>query len=75
MIKFILDFSKLGVSFKFERCENCGLIKILISKSTEISEGVFSINNARTCVNDENFIDEDLMIKEMADVVENLTNI
>lgn len=74
MIKFILDYSKLGVSFSFSRCENCGLINILISKSVEISEGIFSVNNARTCVGDKEFIDEDLMIKEMAEAVENLIN-
>jgi hypothetical protein len=74
MIKFILDYSKLGVSFSFSRCENCGLINILITKSIEISEGVFLFNNARTCVSDKEFIDEDLMIKEIAEAVKNITN-
>lgn len=70
MIKFILDYSKLDITFRFTRCENCGLIKITIIKNFE--NGFLS---GVTCVSDENFIDEDFILKEISEIIENLIKI
>lgn len=77
MIKFIADYHKLGIGFIFKTCKSCGNLKIIITRELEydydndIQGGLV----AQTCVNSEDFKDEEKILFELTNLINQLLKI
>jgi hypothetical protein len=71
MINFIADYHKLGIGFIFRECNDCGLLKIILIRTIQIKDRKDALV-ASTCVKAEIFKQEDVLMIELAILIDQL---